>query len=319
MNLKSLRPLIALLLSLPLLAGTSCSVDNVLDPAYQPEGATADSVATLILWPEVPVTGVVYGDFAPIGPGPEDQFLEARSFQRDPIGVFHGLVLDHTKADAYEILRREPGGGMLPMFDFSVLPKRRWLDRQWEAYRFEDRSPTGYQPPTYRGRGIVSGVITPLSPLTNFASQQAPSVVSIPLIYTTDTTLRWNPVPGASYYIAHIFNLRQPTPNEQILSAQPAPIYLGLARDHFIGISKLPGELGFSPVRNILKLGAGYAPLVLTKRDSLPEPTYELRVTAVDSLGQLIGFSFGDSSVVVGVGLYTRYAKGSRTLPQQFN
>lgn len=316
---KTRPPAAPWLLSLLLLSGTSCSVDQVLDPGYVPEGVASDSTASLILWPEIPVAGKVYSDQAPIGPGPEDNLLEVRLFQRDAIGVLHGLVLDHTAADAYEILRIQPGGGMLPLFDFSVLPRRRWLDRQWEAYRFDDPSPSGYLPPTYRGRGIVSGAVTPTSPLTNLASQQAPGVISIPLVYTSDTTMMWNAVPGASYYIAHIFNLRLATPDEQVLSAQPAPMYIGVSRDYFVGISKTPGELGFSPVRNVLKLGAGYAPSVLTARDSLPDPLYELRVTAVDSSGQLIGFSDGDSAVVNSTGSYVRYPKGSRTLPRQFN
>jgi hypothetical protein len=320
MNLRSLRPLYAFaLLLLPALAGMSCSVDDVLDPGYVPEGVAADSSALLILWPEIPVVGSVYSDQAPIGPGLEDVFIEGRAFQRDAVGTFHGMVLDHTIADEYEILRTEPGGGMIPLFDFNVLPRRSWLDRQWEAFRFDDRSPSGFQPPTYQGRGVVSGAITPNSPLTNRASQQVPAMLPISLFYTSDTTVSWNAVPAASYYIAHIYNLRQATPNEQILSGQPAPIYIGQSRDFFIGLSRTPGELGFSPVKNILKLGTGYNPIVLTARDSLPDSFYELRVTAVDSLGQLIGFSSGDSAVVTGVGTYVRYPKGSRSLPRVFN
>jgi hypothetical protein len=289
------------------LLAISCSKKPTrVDASYTtPEGTRSDAVR-LVLWPSLPNSAAHFKDLPPVGGGPEDSLIDILTFRRDPEGSLRGMVFDGTPATAYQVLRRETNGGLQALNDFAFTPTRRWLDSDWEVYEFLDTRPIAT--PSYIGRGVLAGVIGSASPLTNEAQLAPHTVVNIPLSFPTDTTVSWDPVPGAALYFAHIYQLRQAPPNEQILSGAPAPIYRGLSRDFFLGLTATPQVFGRDQP---------FTGIVLTRRN-MPPASYLARVSAVDSQGQLIAYSFGDSAEIVGdVGEYLKFPLGAAALPRR--
>ncbi len=283
----------------------SCSKKPLsVDPSFDSPEGSPSGAARMVVWPALPTTAAVYREVAPIGAGPEDTFLRYETFRRAPDGSLLGMVFDGTAASAFQVLRRESNGGLRQLTDFAMHSTRRWLDGKWEVYEFADPLPTSS--PSYIGRGLVAGGVTESSPLSNEARLAAPTVADIPFTFPTDTTVAWGPVAGASYYIAHIYQLRGAGAADRILSGVPAPIYRGYSRDFFLGFTTTPQVLG----RNQTFTG-----LVLTRRD-LTQGTYLARVAAIDSQGQLIAYSYGDSGFQAADLTYSKFPLGAATIPR---
>jgi hypothetical protein len=305
MNVRRFAALGAVALAASALLTLSCSKKPTgVDASYTtPEGRPSDA-SRLTVWTTSPNSAARYTDLAPIGPGPEDVFLGTASYRRYPDGTLLGMLFDGTQASGFQVLRREPNGGLVSLDDFVHPPTRRWLDGKWELYEFIDPQPSS---PTYIGRGLIAGQVTESSPLTNEAKLGGTTTVSnIPLSFPTDTTVLWGSVTGAAVYIAHIYQLREAPPLEQILSGAPAPIYRGLSRDFFLGIPDTPQTIG----RNL-----PFAGTVLTRRD-MPPAQYLARISAIDANGQLIAYSVGDSLDVTREGGYERFPSGAAILPR---
>ena len=283
----------------------SCSNKPLsVDPSFDTPEGSPSGAARMVVWPSLPTTAAVYREVAPIGPGPEDRFLRYESYRRRPDGTLLGMVFDGTPASAFQVLRREPNGGLRQLTDFAMHSTRRWLDGKWEVYEFADPLPTSS--PSYIGRGLVAGGVTESSPLSNEARLATETIADIPFTYPTDTTAAWAPVAGAAYYIAHIYQLRGAASAERILSGAPAPIYRGSSRDFFLGFTTTPQVLG----RN-----QSFTGLVLTRRDLTPG-AYLARVSAIDSQGQLIAYSYGDSGVQITDVTYSKFPLGAANLPR---
>jgi hypothetical protein len=70
---------------------------------------------------------------------------------------------------------------------------------------------------------------------------------------------------------------------------------------HFAG--SLPASPGFQGTK-------------LTQRGLIPGVEYLMRVTALGPQGQLVAYSYGDSSLVEAEGEYERFAQGSYVMPR---
>ncbi|OGF04955.1 MAG: hypothetical protein A2W00_08150 [Candidatus Eisenbacteria bacterium RBG_16_71_46] len=290
-----------------------------VDPAYtSPEGSPA-AAARLILFPDTPILLRTYQDAPPPGPSSADVFLGSSEVRLAGPGIVHGLIIDGTAAESYRVMRRESGGGLRAVKDYLLQPARRWLDSHYEAYAFNDTLNSGFSPPTYVGQGVVAGAITASAPLTNEAQMGSDPIANITYTGTRfpanaqgrcDSlfTMQWTAVPGAAGYWIQAFQFRQAGIDEVIRASAPGPMYLNLSRDLFVGYVAAPATT--------YKLG-GPGALVLTQRTPMCGRPYRVRISAVDALGRLLAFTYGDSSFAQGATTYRLYASGSVVVQPQ--
>lgn len=293
-----------------------------VDASYtMPEGVASPN-ATLIVWPDLPTTAYVYEDNPPADPDTTaDVLLATLSYARQSPGTLHGLIIDQTKADAFQMFRREVGGGIRQFANYTAPRTVQWLGSQFEAYHFVDPSPSGYRPSTYVCRGVVGGVVNASSPLTNVAtyfglpltnihvkavwwknadatkgpvfkdppdisgSQIDPNRNIIPKI-----KVNWDRVPGAARYLLQVYEFRGDlrSNDERVLSGTPAPIYDGQATHAFVGY--VPADVNFMFIGDSSRTDIttfAIKPFALGT-------AYFVRIAALDATGHLIGVSLGD-------------------------
>ncbi len=296
------------------LAGFGCAkkLTNV-DPSYvNPEGQLSPD-ARLVIFPDLPSILQVYADVPPIGHvlGDGDSVIGVEEMRVSPAGTIHGIIFDGTDADAYQVLRREKGGGYALLRDFVLQPAVKWLDQHWEAYSFDDTRPSSYAPATYQGRGVVQGSVTATSPLTNAGMLGAPAVASIR--YTGFVTpvdslfkMAWRTVPGAAGYWLQVYQFRGDlrSVDEKILAGVPAPIALLKTRDIFVGYVTAPDTT--------YTLGSPVGAQVLTQKTPQFGQEYLVRVAAVDASGRLMAYTYGDTAYKQGLNEYRAYLLGAK-------
>ena len=286
--LAALAALAAVVLAM---AGCSKKLTSVDSSYTAPEGRPSAD-ARLILYPDLPVAMQTWLNYEPYDEaGSEDQYVTSDVHYFAP-GTIHGVIMDGTAASGYQVLRRETGGGYLRLKDFVLNPVVRFLDSQWETYTFADSRPAGYSPPTYLGRGVVAGQVTPASPLTNAAELTASGVADLHYasnpIYRvpadSNITIKWEPVEGAAGYWMQVYQFKGGK-LAKWYSSQPAPFVSTDARNYFVGYVAAPADSH--------KIGIPGA-LVLTQRPLLTGGEYLVRVAAVNSRGELIAVTHGD-------------------------
>jgi len=290
------RPLAAaaLLLALAVAAGCAKKVTTV-DPNFtQPEGRPSAN-SRLVLWPDLPVNVTLRLDIEPPGESSGDIDSSITPFHVDP-GAIHGLIADHTTASAFQVLRRDPNGGYRVPWDFLLTPRLRFVDLDWELYAFDDTHPSGYAPPTYIGRGVVSNAITATSPLTNPAMLVPDTLRNINVASDSLRSISWAGVPNAAGYYVQVYTYTGGL-NGNIAGAVPAPLEINTVRNTYVS---------WVPAGNVA--GA----IDLTNRPVIPGAFYFVRVTAVDAAGELIGFSNGDSMIVPAAHTYQIFPRGAR-------
>lgn len=292
------------------LAGCSKKITRV-DSAYtQPEG-TPSADARLVIYPDVPVQIEVWGDVLPPGRGPEDTIQTVELRYLSGPGTIHGTIFDGTPASGYQVMRRESNGGFLAIEDFVLPPIRRWLQSQWEAYQFTDADPSGFSPATYLGRGVVAGVVTQSSPLTNRGLLTSGTVDTLRYLgnrapLDSLITMKWQPVAGAVGYWMQIYQLIGSNA-EKLLSASPAPISTVKTRENFVGYIAAPADS--------FKIGQTTAQ-IFTYVPLISGIEYFVRVSAVDSQGRMIAFTYGDEETLLGVDNYRTFLLGAvKVLP----
>ena len=310
--LRGIAPFAAVILVALALTGCTKKVTSV-DAGYTaPEGQLSAN-ARLIVYPDAPITVYTYKDNAPDGPNPdsgnpgdEDVLLSTEQRYVAP-GTLHGLIMDGTPASGYQVLRRESDGGYAQLKDYVLTPVASFLDSQWEAYTFTDAQPSGFSPPSYTGRGVVAGTVTPASPLTN-ASELVESDIPT-LTYTgqatpadSNITMSWEAVPGATGYWIQIHQFKGGS-QAQLLAAAPAPFLTSDVRNFFVGYVPAPATE--------YTLGQPGA-LVLTRRGLLWGVEYLVRISAVNDRGEMIAFSRGDWQYIRSTGTYQCYRSGAK-------
>ena len=307
---RSRRPVraalaIALLVSVASLYACAPKITKV-DTAYtMPEGVVSPD-AQLIVWRDQPTTAYLYFDKAPADPDSTDSLITTTQFERYTPNVLQGMILDKTTANEFQLFRREPGGGVRQFAKFNANRTRQWLGAQFEAFHFVDTSPSGYSPASYVARGIVEGIVNVRSPLTNLASPPAAPLANInlaarwwnpapgstfnPKFGSPKIKLKWDPVPGASRYILHVYDFRNDLHSdyERFLSGTPAPFYDGQSSDIFFGF--VPGSVNFMFVGDSSRTDI----TTITARPLAPGNSYLIRLTALDAAGHMIAMSQGD-------------------------
>ncbi len=309
--LRRIAPSAAVLLMALAMAGCTKKVTNV-DAGYTTPEGQRSADARLIVYPDAPVTVLTYTDNVPDGPGTdgnpgaEDVLLSTEQVYVAR-GTLHGLIMDGTPASGYQVLRRESNGGYAQLKDYVLTPVAGFLDSQWEAYTFADPRPSGFSPPSYTGRGVVAGTVTPTSPLTNVGELAGSDIPT--LTYAGETTpsdsnftMSWAAVPGAAGYWIQIHQFKGGS-EAQLLAAVPAPFISSDVRNFFIGYVAAPATQ--------YKLGEPGA-LVLTRRSLLWKVEYLVRISAVNEQGELIAFTRGDWQFIRAPGTYRCYRVGAR-------
>lgn len=285
------------------LAGCAEKVTNV-DAAYTAPEGRPDANARLVVYPDVPIVVETFQDILPDGPDTGDP-LQGSELLYIAQGAMHGVIVDGTAANGYQVLRREANGGYTQLKDYTLSPAARFFDSHWELYAFTDGSPSDFTPPSYVGRGVVSGAVTPLSPLTNVGMVGIPDIANLaytafPFPADSNINMTWNQVPGAAGYWIQIYQFMGGT-HEKLLSAQPAPFVVSDARNYFVGYVPAPA--------GSYRLGQPGA-LVLFQRGLLMMQEYIVRISAVNDQGQIIAFTYGDYSYLRSTGSYLRYRLG---------
>jgi hypothetical protein len=288
-----------------------------VDPGYvSPEG-TPSSKARLIVTPDIPVPYEVYLDAKNDGLTEDDSLdvLSPYDFYASGPGAVIGTIFDSTLASAYQVLRREANGGYRLAQDFSQHPVRKWLDTEWEAYTFVDPAPSGFQPPTYLGRGILSGVVTAESPLTNAAMTASGGIADLKFdyqgLYTTidlrsgiDTynpldsaniSVKWTPVAGAAGYWISVFESKTTGSAAELLgNTLPAPIPLKKLRHFLLAYVSAPASSYIA-----FPTAGETADFIVTSHPIVNKQYYRLRITAVGPDGAILGYTMGDNLVVM--------------------
>lgn len=279
-----------------------------IDASYtMPEGVVT-SDASLLLWGDQPTIAGVYGDLVPADPDTLDTLITTLRFQRYDSRTLHGLIIDRTQADAFQLFRRESGGGVRQFANYQATRTRQWLAAQTEAYHFVDPAPSNYSPATYIGRGVVEGVVSPNSPLTNAATPTLAGLINIPVRAVwwnnRDATrgpvfgapkikVKWEIVPGAARYLLQVYEFRGDlrSEEERILSGTPAPIYDGQSSDIYFGY--VPGNVNFLYVGDSTRTDL----VTIQQRPMASGSFYVVRVAALDANDRLIGLTLGESNL----------------------
>ena len=300
-------------LALPLVrAGCGKKVTSS-DASYTRVEGTPDANARLVSWPDTPTGFIEVADLGGIGPTEEDTLLAEYVVFRTGPGTQRLMVLDGTKASGYQLLRRAQNGGYEKLRDFTVQSSRKWLASQWEVYESFDYAPSGFWPPTYVGRGLVGGVATMQSPLTNTAESEMPMADLQVIDYAGNRapvdslfTMEWTPVTGAAGYWIHVYQFSSAaTDEEKLLSGSPSPIWNGLVNDFLVA---------FVPAGTTTYRYGDPGAEILLKRAPLRGQSYLVRIAAVDANGQLVGATLGDIGFRQGDGFYDFYPVGAFTV-----
>ncbi|HTM57196.1 MAG TPA: hypothetical protein VL123_02150 [Candidatus Udaeobacter sp.] len=310
-----LRSAFALLvLTWVVMAATGCAKKLTVDPSFAVLEGTPSPNARLIVYQDI--GNVVYAKHE--FPANSGQFLLDSTFTVYNFGpgTIQGVILDGTPAQGYEVERRQAGGGFLPIKDFPLTPATRWLQTEWEAYTFHDPPSNGSSPPTYQGRGYLSGQITRQSPLTNTAQLTGAAlsdcrfitigglVVPAPQFGNPETfkgdtlpTITWQPVPGAAKYEIQTFQFRGDIRigSEKFYYGIPAPIATG--KVHHFFIATIPGSA------TSYKLGDAGSATILQNIPMIGGQKYFFRLSAIDSSGQLIGCTVGSNPDTARIGV----------------
>lgn len=285
---------------LAMLVFAGCAKRNrLVDPGLTMPLGTPSADARMVVWYDDVTDIVHYEDLPPVGPSPADTVIGHELVRLGTPGEVHGMIFDRTAATRYQMLRRESGGGFRVFQDFGLRPTRKWLPKEWEIYRFDDATPSDFSPSTYLGRGRVDDVIADSSPLTNMVELNPTALEDITItiesrrtvpVDSTDIVI-WTPVTGAVAYWVHIYEFRAAPTFAKIQSGLPMPVYDGFSTDDLL--LYVTGDTRYTmgdTTRTDVE--------ILFERPLLPQPdpSYNqplVRITAVDALGRIIGYSRG--------------------------
>jgi hypothetical protein len=287
---------------------------TTVDPGLVPEGA-ASTQSGLAVWREIPNHVYVYIRGNPTGDPPVPHVLIDSVTAVSPLpGQVHGVIRDSTTANAYQVYRRETNGGYTEIYDFTATAARKWFDRGWEIYHFTDADTT-VPTRTYLGRGVVGGRATLGAPLTNEASDQVRAVHNINYRGATGFDsqgeaspldslflMEWDAVENAVAYYIHVYQWSFNLINldEQIASGMPAPLFIGKSRDVLVAYMPVPNPPPAPGVRVLFRMPTPTATpsdvRILTVRETRYGQEYLVRIAAVDALGQLIAYTYGNNS-----------------------
>ena len=202
------------------------------------------------------------------------------------------LVLDGTPSNSFEMFRKDDGGQFVRTTDYPLQSVFKYVNANYETFFTADAAPGRYAPPTYMARGLLDGVATHASPLSNEGRLPQPDV--LPITYNGDLqpldslfTLSWIGVPEAVGYWIHAFE-KPISAGQRLLTALPAPISYLTAGDLLIGF-----HYGNNPGGS-MRYRLGSELFKLKSTPPLLGRDYYVRITGVDMNGQVIAQTPGD-------------------------
>jgi hypothetical protein len=307
---------------------SSCSPERVTNMTPEngpyPEGVPANS--NLILYMDTPIRIRDWAEKGRPDDASDDSLKSDIQIYDVGPGTLIGTVIDSSNASAFDIFRQEAEGGYAPLQDVVVHPTKSWLQSQYELYRFHDSAPVGNSM-TYVGRGVVDGLVTRNSPLTNRAALLNAAVAGDlqylanvssgtdtsgrPSVTFPDTTedslftLRWQPVPGAVGYWITVCPPTSATLAGLSLyrSALPRPLLPERVPESYVFYFPQPANTSAPIVHKLVgggELAAGLPPgppgtRLLHYRTMLTGVDYLVRIAAVDGNGQLLSYTRDDA------------------------
>lgn len=272
---------------------SSCEKKSAFDPGDGVEGLPSES--QLVAWRDTPTQDSVFADLGSPGPGGGDTLISVNDVYFAGPGQVQGMIFDFTKADRFELFRRE-SGSFRPFKDFLVTPSKRLFAGHTDIFRFLDR-PSGGVSQDYLGRGRLDGAGASQAPKTNVATSGV-GPVAMDLVYTGPSgilpdvrpldsliTMEWQPVAGAAGYYVQVYQLTNQGGEEIVLSGTPSPMYVDVTRD-FLAVF-LPGTTTSYRWGDPVPVGGR----ILTLDTLITGLDYLVRVSAVNDQGQLISYT----------------------------
>lgn len=300
--------------------GTNITLEN----GPYPEGVPANS--NLLLYMDTPITVMDWAEKGRPEDASDDSLKsETQVYDVGP-GALIGTVIDSSNASSFGIFRQTAEGGYAELQDVVIHPTKSWLESQYELYRFSDPAPIASQM-AYVGRGVVDGLVTRNSPLTNRAILLKAAVAG-DLKYLgnvasgTDTsgrpsttfpdttedslfTMRWQPVAGAAGYWITVCPPINATLSGNALfrSALPRPLLPERVPEVYVFYYPQPANTASPIVHKLVgqgELAAGKPPgppgtRLLLHRAMLTGVEYMVRIVAVDADGQVLSYTRDDA------------------------
>ncbi len=289
-------------------SGAGCSKKlTTVDAGFTTPEGRPDPRARLYVQASPVLPLPIFNDVPPPGPDPNDTFTftDSAGFGGPPGSVL-GVIIDHTPASSWQVLRREPGGGLKPAFDFLVEPSVRFVEHEWDVTTFLDPAPSGYAPPTYIGRGEVQGAITSASPLTNESAVEDSALQVISIASDSLRTISWNEVPGAVGYYVQVYQFSGGA-SAALTNAMSLPLALASVRNALVVYE--PADPGQPP--DMLLTRYIYPPQIT--HPPAVKSDYLVRITAVNANGTVIGMTRGDPAFVyVSTSDYGLFSSGAK-------
>jgi hypothetical protein len=272
--------------ALAALAMAGCSKKiNTVDPSYTSLEGQSEASAHQIVWPDLPASVSLFKQRPANCDTCIDTLVSVTQVYPAGPGVINGMIFDGTAASSYQVLRREANGGYLPLYDYLLNPVQRFAQSGWKLFIWQDLRPTGFDPLTYQGRGIVAGTVTPQAPLTNVSIVGRGAVQDIRVVTDSLRSFEWTNVPTASGYILQVYSIKRGYPDALIYNAAPSPFATQDHRDYLVAwLPAVRGQIQQDEVR------------ILSALNFVPADRYLVHVSAVDSLGQLVGVTSGSST-----------------------
>jgi hypothetical protein len=311
------------------LLASSCSKKMVtVDPGDGLEGVPSPSMLTV--WADTGIPDSTFADLGLPGITPEDTLVSASTFYLYGPGVVQGMIFDYTDANGFAAFRRD-NGTFLPLHDYIIPPSEKFnapdsmrhtnmaIAGHTDVFRFND-TPGAVTTQAYIARGVVGDAGPAGAPKTNIG-QVTRAAVAGDLRYTAPTGLppdfrpmsdsllvmSWDPVPGAAWYFVHVYQFIAQGGDEIVRSATPAPIYVSVVHDYFVGV--LPGTVTSYKIGDPVPSGGR----VFDARPMLNGQVFNVRISAVDANGQLIAYTgtSGSFAVFRGVNTYRKFPLGA--------
>jgi hypothetical protein len=203
------------------------------------------------------------------------------------------LLFDGTVSNEFEMYRRDDGGKFTRTTDFDLDSFFKYINAGYETYFTPDPNPGHFAPPTYVARGVLNGVATHASPLSNEAQMTQTDLP--PITYNGPLApldslfiLSWVGVPNAVGYWIHAYE-KPIAGGQRMQCALPGPLSTLTAGDMLIGY-----YAGNNPGGSVQYQLGSPGLLTLTYHPPILGRDYFIRISAVDATGQVIAQTPGD-------------------------
>ncbi len=272
-----------LALALALLAGCSKKV-TAPNSRTAPEGRQ-DGQMLMMGWTEqASISFTVADPGTPDNPADDVLAQLNRDFWIGP-GVVRSATIDASPANEMQVFRVGADGNVQPLFDFLLPPSLRFIGSGLDLYEFVDRTPA--PPATYMGRGVVDGVVSPVSPVSNpirvsGTIDESLDFLVVPKLFAGDSVLkiRYSEDSRAAFYLVEVNDAGPVLGNGSSFSAE--------RRARAIPSPLQPGTRPLSSEFAVVPPGVGAAGVEVTISSRVWPLSFYIRVSAFDADGRMV-------------------------------